>query len=161
MTWSLRIRNGDFVVDSAHLGTVTAQQKLLQDFRCAILEQMGTDNLHPNFGSLIDGGVNPEGEFVTGVIGEVNLDEVTLTIETEVARIARYMQRAQLARAKSDKLTYGRATLVPQEVLLSLNGIEFEQREDILGVTIFLTAANNANFEVELAINQNPSEATS
>lgn len=161
MTWSLRISNGDFVVTSAHLGTVTAQQKLLQDFRCAILEQMGTDNLHPDYGSLIDGGINSSGEVVSGVIGNINVDEVTMIIESEISRIARYMQRAQLARAKSDKLTYGRATLVPQEVLLSLNGITFEQREDLLNVTILLTAANDENFEVQLAINESPSEGTS
>jgi hypothetical protein len=161
MTWSLRINNGDFVVTSAHLGTVTAQQKLLQDFRCAILEQMGTDNLHPDYGSLIDGGINSSGEVVSGVIGNINIDEVTMIVESEISRIARYIQRAQLARAKSDKLTYGRATLVPQEVLLSLNGITFEQREDLLNVTIFLTAANDESFEVQLAINESPSEGTS
>ena len=160
MTWSLNISNGDFVVTSAHLGTVTNQQKLLQDFRCAILEQMGTDNLHPDFGSLIDGGVNPTGEVVSGVIGRTDIDEVTMIIESEVSRIARYMQRTQLARAKSDKLTYGRATLSPQEVLLSLNGISFVQKEDLLLVNISLTAANDQNFEVELAINENPSEST-
>lgn len=161
MSWSLRINNGDFVVDSAHLGTVSAQQKLLQDFRCALLEQMGTDNLHPDFGSLIDGGITPDGHTVTGVIGETDPEEVTLVIETEVSRIARYMQRAQLARAKSDRLTYGRATMVPQEVLLSLNGINFLQYEDAIRVTINLTAANNKDFDIELAISTNPSQATS
>lgn len=161
MTWSLQITNGDFTVDAAHLGTVTAQAKLLQDFRCAILENMGTDNLHPEYGSLIDGGINPEGQIVEGVIGRTDPHEVAMLIESEVSRIARYMQRAQLARAKADKMTYGRATLVPQEVLLSLNGINFFQQEDLLRVTIHLTAANDRSFEVELAINENPSEATS
>lgn len=160
MTWSLQISNGDFTVDAAHLGTVTAQNKLLQDFRCAILEQMGTDNLHPEYGSLIDGGINAEGKVVEGVIGRTDPHEVAMLIESEVSRIARYMQRTQLARAKSDKMTYGRATLVPQEVLLSLNGIDFLQREDLLRVTIHLTAANDQTFEIGLDINENPSEAT-
>lgn len=160
MSWSLQITHGDFRVDSAHLGTVTGQAKLVQDFRCALLEQMGIDNLHPDFGSLIDGGVTPDGNVSAGIIGETDLDMVALTIETEVNRIARYMQRAQLARAKSDRLTYGRATLVPQEVLLELNGVEMTMKEDVIHVVIHLTSATNTNFDIGLAINTNPSEAT-
>jgi hypothetical protein len=152
MTWSLQISHGDFQVEGAHLGTVTGQQKLVQDFRCAILEQMGIDNLHPDFGSLIDGGTTPEGVTSTGVIGTIDAQAARLTIESEINRIARYIQRAQLERAKSDKMTYGRATLVPQEVLLSLNGITIEQIEDRLRVVVGLTSASNSNFEVELEV---------
>lgn len=156
MSWSLQITHGDFSVESAHLGTVTQQAKLVQDFRCAILEQMGTDNLHLDFGSLIDGGTTPEGVISNGVIGETDLGMVGLVIETEINRIARYMQRAQLARAKSDKLTYGKATLTPQEVLLQLNGIEMTQTEDRINVKVGLISASNSNFDIELAINTNP-----
>lgn len=152
MTWSLQITHGDFAVESAHLSTVTGQQKLVQDFRCAILEQMGIDNLHPDYGSLIDGGTTPEGVTSTGVIGTIDTQAAKLTIESEINRIARYLQRAQLERAKSDKMTYGRATLVPQEVLLSLNGISIEQIEDRLKVVVGLTSASNSNFEIELEI---------
>lgn len=158
MSWSLQITHGDFRVESAHLGTVTAQAKLVQDFRCAILEQMGTDNLHPDFGSLIDGGTTPEGVTPNGVIGETDLNLVALVIETEINRIARYMQRAQLSRAKSDKMTYGKATLVPQEVLLQLNGIDMTQTEDKIKVVVHLISASNANFDIDLAVNTNPSQ---
>lgn len=161
MSWSLQISDGDFRVDAAHLSSVTGQAKLVQDFRCALLEQMGTDNLHPDFGSLIDGGVTPDGTHNPGVIGMEDIELVTLTIETEVTRIARNMQRAQLTRAKQDRFTYGRATLDPQEVLLAMTGIEFEQKEDTLQVIIHLTSAINNNFDVELSINSNPSNATS
>lgn len=152
MTWSLQISHGDFQVESAHLSTVTGQKKLVQDFRCAILEQMGIDNLHPDFGSLIDGGTTPEGVTSNGVVGTIDVQSARLTIESEINRIARYIQRAQLERAKSDRLTYGRATLVPQEVLLSLNGITIEQIEDRLRVVVGLTSASNSNFEVELEV---------
>lgn len=145
--------HGDFAVEAAHLSTVTAQAKLVQDFRCALLEQMGTDNLHPDFGSLIDGGMTPEGVTSNGVIGETDLGMVSLIIESEINRIARYMQRAQLERAKSDRMTYGRATLVPQEVLLALRGIQMSMTEDRLKVVIGLTSASNAEFEVNLEIN--------
>jgi hypothetical protein len=152
MSWSLQITHGDFQVESAHLGTVTQHAKLIQDFRCAILEKMGTDNLHPDFGSLIDGGTTPDGTTSNGVIGESDLGTVGLIIETEINRIARYMQRAQLERAKQDKLTYGKATLTPQEVLLQLNGIEMTQRQDSIKVVVGLVSASNNNFDIDLVI---------
>lgn len=155
MSWSLQITHGDFRVEANHLSQVTQQAKLVQDFRCAILERMGTDNLHPDFGSLIDGGTTPEGVTSNGVIGETDLDMVGLIIETEINRIARYMQRAQLERAKSDKLTYGKATLTPQEVLLQLNGIEMTRFEDRIRVRIGLVSASNSNFDIDLEINNN------
>lgn len=162
MSWSLQItEEGDFNVEASRYSTVTGQQKLVQDFRCALLEPMGTDNLHPEFGSLIDGGITPEGVVSNGVIGETDLDLITLFIQTEVNRIARLMQQSQLARAKADKLTYGKATLTPQEVLLSLNGIQFTQSQDTLFAVISLTSANNANFSINLPVNTNPSLATS
>jgi hypothetical protein len=161
MSWSLQITNGDFRVDAAHLGTVIGQPKLVQDFRCALLEEMGLDNLHPQFGSLIDGGTTPDGVTSTGVIGEDDLDMVVLMIETEVTRIARYIQQTQLARAKQDRFTYGKATLDPQEVLLALNGMDFEQNQDSIRVIVHLTSANNDNFDINLPVNQNPSAATS
>lgn len=153
MSWSLQITHGDFAVEAAHLSTVTGSQKLVQDFRCAILEEMGIDNLHPDYGSLIDGGITPEGNTSNGVIGLTEPQTVKLMIESEVSRIARYIQRAQLERAKSDKLTYGRATLTPQEVLLAVNGIEITQKEDALKVIVGITAADDNSFEVELEVN--------
>jgi hypothetical protein len=161
MSWSLKISDGDFRVDANHLSTVTAQSKLVQDFRCALLEQMGTDNLHPDFGSLIDGGITPDGTHHGGVIGEDDVEMVAMMIEAEVTRIARYIQRTQLARAKQDRFTLGRATLDPQEVLLEVNGINFEQKEDRLRVVIHLTSAINKDFDISLVINSNPSQATS
>lgn len=152
MSWSLEISNGDFRVDTSRLGTVNAQRKLLQDFRCAILEKMGTDNLHPEFGSLIDGGITPEGVRVAGVIGETDLDLVVLEIETEITRIARSIQRAQLARAKQDKMTFGRATLDPQEVLIEVTGINFSPNLDKLQVTVNITTAEGTNIDTILPI---------
>lgn len=152
MSWSLRLQYGDFVVESASLGTATRQRKLLQDIRCALLERMGTDSLHPSYGSLIDGGVTPDGTEVSGVIGQADLDLALLEIESEIQRVVRDYQRKQLDRAKRDKQTYGRATLEPEEVLIELTGINFKQSQDVLKVTIGLQTATGDNFEIELPL---------
>lgn len=152
MSWSLSLRNGDFVVDGTRLGTVTGSKKLVQDLRCAILEHMGTDNLHPGYGSLIDGGRTPEGRMVEGVIGETDLDLVALQIESELGRLARQHQGVQLARARQDKLVYGKATLSPGEVLYELVEVAFSPHQDSLRVKARIRTADNRAFDFDVPI---------
>jgi hypothetical protein len=106
MTWSLQIRNGDLTLAAAHYGTVTGEQKLVQDFRAYLLERMGTDDMHPDYGSLLDGGRLPSGRSVQGIIGETDPDIAELTISTEIKRIANEYQARQLERAKEDRQIY-------------------------------------------------------
>lgn len=155
MSWSLQITDGDFRVDSAHLGTVIGQNKLVQDMTCAIMERMGTDNLHPEYGSLIDGGRTPDGVTATSVIGDSDTEMVALRIETELTRIARQLQNQQLTRAKGDKMTYGKATLSPQEVLMELQGVEFVVNQDQLLVTVRLITATGTNLDLLIPIDTN------
>lgn len=156
MSWSLRLQYGDFVVNNASLGVATKQQKLVQDLRCAILEKMGTDNLHPSYGSLIDGGVTPDGVETEGIIGETDLDLAMLEVESEISRIARNHQREQLERAKRDKLNLGRATLDPEEVLIEITGLDFDQVEDALKVLVTLQTATGSEFELQLDVQVSP-----
>lgn len=152
MSWSLELRNGDFTAGAARLGTVTRHRKLFQDLRCAVLERMGTDNLHPGYGSLIDGGRSPDGVEHPGVIGETDLQMIVLEIESEIHRISRNLQRQQLARAKQDHLTYGKPTLEPAEVLVGVSGIDFYQREDVLKVTVTVQTASDDSWAFEIPI---------
>lgn len=113
---------------------------------------MGTDSLHPTFGSLIDGGTNTDGVEVPGVVGETNLDLAVLEIEAEIQRIVRDYQRQQLDRAKRDKLTYGKATLEPEEVLVDLTGISFVPDQDALAVTISIQTGTGDNVDLSLPV---------
>lgn len=141
------------MVSGAQLGIVDRQNKLVQDIRLCLLEKMGTDNLHPSFGSLIEGGRTPDGDEVPGVIGESDLDLVILEVESEVTRIVRNYQRQQLTRAKQDKLVRGRATLDPEEVILELGGIDFQQYQDSLRVTIHVvTGTDTVSVTLPIAI---------
>lgn len=138
MTWSLRVSKGDFVLDGGKLGTVTASNKLLQDFRHYLLERMGTDPLHPAYGSLIDGGVRPNGQVVESPIGRTDWKQIVLELETEIRRIAAEYQRMQVEHAKSDRLYYGKSTLTQGEILAAIPSITFEQNMDALNVNITL-----------------------
>src|SRR4051812_1433919 len=141
MSWSLRIHNGDFVTNGNQAATVIRQAKMLQDLRLWILERMGTDDLHPGFGSLIDGGTRADGTEVAGVIGESDFDFAALQVEQDLRRIITEYQGRQLSRAKVDRAIYGRGTLTPQEVVINVPAINFTQQQDTMKVVITIVTA--------------------
>lgn len=116
MSYSLQLRNGDLVVDRGRLGSVTGPQKLVQDIRCALLEHMGTDDLHPEFGSVLDGGTM-DGEEVEGIIGETDPDIIGSFVTTEINRIISNYRNAQIIRAQSDLMSYNKTTFSLGEAL--------------------------------------------
>lgn len=135
MSWSLQIQNGDLSLGSQGLNTVTGGPKLVQDLSCAILEPMGTDPLHPSYGSLIDGGTDSNGVTQTGVIGQLNDAQNAAFVQSEVTRICRNYQAAQIARNSADVATYGKSTLTASEALLHLLGVTMQQVQDQLLLT--------------------------
>lgn len=151
MSWSLALQNGDLALSGASLATVTDANKLTQDLRCALAERMGDDDMHPTFGSLIDGGVTPSGQVIPSVIGMDDVNQVAATIQSEVTRIVAAYQAQQLNRAKDDLTTYNRVSLSSAEVLLS-STIDFVQETDSLLVTITLSTAAGEDITVALPI---------
>lgn len=145
MSWSLQLRNGDLTLSAAHYGTITNEQKLVQDLRSYLLEKMGTDDMHLGYGSLLDGGRQPDGKIVQGVIGESDPDIAELEISTEIKRIAIEYQARQLDRAKADKNKYGKTTLTKGEVLLGVTKIDFVHHEDAIDVLVTLQTASKQN----------------
>lgn len=144
MSWSLRIHNGDLVLDGISYGQVTGVNKLVQDLRCAILERMGTDDLHPAFGSLIDGGRMPDGAVVESMIGTTRWNQMALLVESEIRRIASELQTRQAQRAENDKFTYGRATQTTGEILSRISFVNLVQNQDTLQVNAgIVTASGN------------------
>lgn len=152
MSWSLKLTHGDFDVSNASLGTVTGQAKLVQDFRCYILERMGTDDLHPEFGSLIDGGTKPDGTEAESVIGTTDFRQAFLVIENEIRRIAKDYQEKQLARARSDKFNYNKTTFSAGEILLGIASIDAVQNADTMNINVVLKSANNADAVLSIPI---------
>ena len=151
MTWSLQTRNGDLTLGNASYGTVTGEDKLVQDLRAYILEPRGTDSAHPLFGSLLDGGLNTDGSFSKGLIGHTNNAFTELEVESELRRIISDYQARQLQRAKDDRLIYGKTTLTKGEILLGVTFINVEAKTDTLSITLSLETAKGTT--VELALN--------
>ena len=151
MSWSLKVSHGDLVLSQASLSTVSGSDKLAQDLRAFILERMGTDDLHPEFGSLLDGGIR-NGEYVEGVIGQSN-DALSLAlVQREIRRIVADYQARQLTRARNDAAIYGKATLAKGEVLLSLSRIDTTQVDDTMNITLDILAGDGATISLDLSI---------
>lgn len=153
MSWSLRIRNGDLAIDGDRLEIITAEQKLIQDLKCHILEQMGNDDTHPSFGSLIDGGRKPDGRLVEGVIGRVDWDFVRLEVEQDLQRIFSEHQAKQLSRAKADSQVFGRTTLTAGEVLISVKDLKMVLRATTMIILVTLQTAANSFTEINAPFN--------
>lgn len=156
MTWSLKIRNGDLALDGTNLAQTTGPYKLVQDLRCAILEKMGTDDLHPDFGSLLDGGRMPDGTEAQSVIGSTSWEEVALIVESEIMRITNQLQRRQVARGEADRHVYGRSMQTPNELLQQVSSIDMLQQQDHLVVRVALETGSGQTQVLDLPVASEP-----
>lgn len=154
MSWSLQLRGGDLVIDGSSFGTVSHQNKLVQDLRCAILERMGTDEDHPWFGSLIDGG-RLNGVEQTSIIATDNWDVAVLAVEGEIRRIVDQYQKQQIARSERDRVNYGKPTLNPAELLMGVSNIEFYQAQDNLLCRVTLVTGADAELTLNVPLGTN------
>lgn len=151
MSWSLRLRHGDLAVENNQLEAVTAEHKLIQDLRCAILERMGTDPSHPGFGSIIDGG-RRNGREIESVIGRTDWPYVRLEIEADLRRIVSEYQSRQLARAKSDSLTYNKTTLTTGEVLIGISELQVRRSLDAVFIGVRLRTAAGRTISITVPL---------
>ena len=143
MTWSLQLSHGDLKKNGNQLAKVANEAKMIQDLRCQILYEMGLDDLHPSFGSLLDGGVTPDGVTHESLIGLSDKKYAKALIYNEIQRIIADYQERQLARAKMDKMVYGKATLTRREVVQAISSIDIVENLDGLNVSITLESGGN------------------
>lgn len=151
MTWSFRLQNGDLSTAGAQIAKTTGSEKLVQDFRCALLEQMGHDTLNPSWGSLIDGG-QVNGREVASLIGADESSLVATAIDVEIRRIAGVLQQRQIDRIKSERLTYNNVTLTASEILLGVQSIAYQQDQDVLSVGVTLQTGDNQSIDVVIPL---------
>lgn len=129
MSFSLEIKNGDLGLSGTSLGTVVNAAKLQQDLVCAILTPLGFEELHPEFGSILEEDlINPE----TTVIGTRDFEHTAALVRSELLRICQNYQAQQIARNEDDAIKFGKPTLTPGEILLRVVSVNFQAAEDHL-----------------------------
>lgn len=142
------------MIGGSNFGTVTDQNKLVQDLRCAILERMGTDEDHPWFGSLIDGG-RLNGVDQPSLIATDDWNVAVLAVEGEIRRIVDQYQKAQIVRTERDRSTYGSPTLTPGELLMGVGDIQFYQAQDNLLCRVTLITGADGEITVNVPLGTN------
>jgi hypothetical protein len=142
------------VIGGSSFGTVTNQNKLVQDLRCAILERMGTDEDHPWFGSLIDGG-RLNGTEQPSIIATDDWDVAVLAVEGEIRRIVDQYQKQQIIRTERDRTNYGKPTLTPAELLMGIGNIQFFQAQDNLLCRVTLTTGADSELSINVPLGTN------
>ena len=153
MSWSLRLHNGDLVTSGTSLGQITAGSKLVQDLRCAILEPRGTDDMHREFGSVLDGGIM-NGVEVPSLIGSTNWELVAMRVEAEIRRICADHQAKQIERSRNDRINYGESTLHPQELLIEVADIELLEAQDKLMARVTIVTGDNNRRTIEIGVTE-------
>jgi len=124
VSWSLDITGGDlnFVSDRSGAATVTNRDKAFQDLRCALLEPMGSDPMHPEHGSLLDGGRLPNGRTVESLVGQEALS--VLKIKEEIGRVIQRYMTMQRNKIDSENQLYGKSTLQDGEIVQTIMSID-------------------------------------
>lgn len=148
MSFSLELKNGDLGLSGTSLGTVVNAAKLQQDLTCAILTPLGFEELHPEFGSILEEDlIDPE----TTVIGTKNFEHAAAVVRSELLRICQNYQAQQIARNEDDAIKFGKPTLIPGEVLLRVVSVNFISAEDHLLCTLTLEIGNDT-LEVSIPV---------
>ena len=154
MTWSLKLTSdGDLALGGASLGKVANEEKLIQDLKYEFLEKKGSDPLNPDYGSNLDNQIGSN--FTSSYANDIyQVSELNIKIESDVADVIRRYQQRQLARAKSDKMIRGAATLTPKEAVVNFQINEIVQNQTSVNVKIDITTASASpnGYPVQLSL---------
>ena len=125
MSKSLAVEQGDLVLGAGRsFEVVTGKQKLFQDLKLHILEQMGRDPSAPGLGTTFEGGI-VNGRYIQPTIGQADTEQIRFDIKRQVANVCRKYQNLQLQKMQREALIYGgRNTLDANEVLSKVNSID-------------------------------------
>lgn len=144
MTYSLNIMGGDLSLGGpGGLSTVTSAEKLVQDIKCWLLEGMGTDPLHPDYGSKLDGGSLPGSPRDEGMIGAEMGPTTLMLVEAEVRRVLQQYQQQQVNRIQIEQTLYnGKNTYSMGEILYAIDSVTATQYKDTIIVNAHIRTAN-------------------
>ena len=111
MSFSLLLKNGDLGLSGTSLGTVVNAAKLQQDLVSAILTPLGFEELHPEFGSILeDDLINPEIQ----IIGSKDFQHAAALVRSELIRLCQNYQAQQIARNENDAIKFGKPDTHPR-----------------------------------------------
>jgi phage baseplate assembly protein W len=144
MSKSLSIASGDLSVTGRHYDTVTGKDKLMQDLRCALIEQIGDDPATPNFGSNFE---------TDDYLGQVYTEALADQARSEVMSILQTYQANQLQKIQTEVITYnGINTLSAGEVIESIDSVDSTFSGDTLVIRVQLTTIDGSQVKIDVPV---------
>ena len=144
MSKSLSITTGDLSVTGRHYDTVSGKDKLIQDLRCALIEQVGDDPATPEFGSRFE---------TDDYLGQVYSDELAQEAQIDVITILQEYQAAQLAKIQQEVITYnGLNTLSEGEVIETIDSVDSIFSGDTLIIRVQLTTIGGDQIKIDVPV---------
>lgn len=132
---------------------MSGQHKLIQDLKNWLLEPRGTDPMHPDYGSTLDGGTLTDGTFAASAIGGLITGEQLMIIEGELRRVLNEYQRQQVDRINREIILYaGKNTYSTGELLASIEDISLTQIQTTVVARITLKTANGDSLAFTQAV---------
>jgi phage baseplate assembly protein W len=125
MSFSLALQNGDLVQRGGRLGIVYGTEKLVQDLNVWLTEGYGGDQMHPEFGSILE-----------SYIGTIINPATKAEVRSEVLRVLQNYQAVQLRGIKNTPQKYSLS-----EILYSINDIKISITYDTVSVMISVGTA--------------------
>jgi len=144
MSKSLSIALGDLNVTGRHYDTVRGKDKLMQDLRCLLIEQVGTDPATPGWGSALD---------TDSYVGAVYSDALAAEARMDIMALLQGYQAAQLEKLKQETIQYdGLNTFEEGEVIESIDEITTLQVGTTLLVRINLTTVAGDQIRIDVPV---------
>jgi len=132
----------NFISDRSGAAIKSGRDKVYQDLRNALMEPMGSDIMHPDYGSLLDGGRLPNGRVQESFLGSDSSLSI-MKIKEEIGRIVQRYVDSQNIRIDNDRQTYGRTTIQDSEIIESILGIQHRMFGNKLVVKVDLLMRNS------------------
>lgn len=140
---TLALSGGDLVINASHgYQTITGSPKIRQDLALALIEPLGDDPYHPNWGSLLN-----------KYIGHPLTGDLELLVEQEARRIVtQYMntQSQAISTSQTNGTPIGYTTSDVVVGITSINGII---NYDTIQLTISLVTAAGQGVDITRTVN--------
>lgn len=122
MSYSLAVADGDLVQNGSQLSVVYGVDKLRQDVNCWMMETLGCDRFHSNYGAALQ-------DYIGGVVSGSTKSQV----QAEVLRVLQNYQTLQVRRFKENP-----EKMSGSELMVSVDDISVKISYDTVYVTIKL-----------------------
>jgi phage baseplate assembly protein W len=139
---TLALANGDLVVGPNGHATITAAAKIRQDLALALIEPLGNDRFHTEWGSVLP-----------TYIGQPVNDETDVLVRAEVARIIEQQIAIQQRDISSDSYQGATARYATADVIAGIQDIRVTLDYDTIRLVVTLVTQAGVRININRTVN--------